>query len=170
MLKQSLPSAATGPPLMQGQSQSPPQHIMDEIRPSPLTLENWVESTVSTSMPMREERHQSDSISSFMQDDGNVLRIEHMDDSEEDSIILLAANGAAMKEIHFEDEEQRLRLEYQDSASGPYGRSHSVSGLRDRKLSNVPIPARRGVPLNSFPDPIDLGLCTESEGRFYFDL
>jgi hypothetical protein len=38
------------------------------------------------------------------------------------------------------------------------------------KRLGVPIPTPRGDLLHDFPDPVQLGYCTEEEGQHLFDL
>ena len=103
----------------------------------------------------------------------------NMDDrSEEDVLLTDAAIGGSMRDMLYRDEEERLRLERAPSLSNGFGAVSvpsspvrtGLSGSVRARNSDVPLPARRGDALSSFPDPVDLGYCTEAEGKYLFEM
>lgn len=91
---------------------------------------------------------------------------------EEDDFLIDAGTGAPMKSLLYQDEEARLRHERrsQSISAGPAPNEPLGTEVAYAQRPEIPIPTRRGQLLQSFPDPVDLGYCTESEGRHMFDL
>lgn len=98
-------------------------------------------------------------------------------DQDNDDFLLDAATGAPMKDILYRDEEERLRQESMlPTHTRPRvnlvdkGRSADTRVHDPFRRIGVPIPVQRGDRLRDFPDPIQLGHCSEQEGRRLFDL
>lgn len=98
-------------------------------------------------------------------------------DQDNDDFLIDAAHGAPMKDILYRDEEERLRqesmLHMQHGSRVSLADTGGYPQARERdpfRRVGVPIPVQRGDRLRSFSDPIQLGYCTEDEGRRLFDL
>ena len=143
----------------------------NQLAPSlPSTLQDWVQYPALQS------------VAPTIPSPNAILRSRkerNMDDrSEEDVLLTDAAIGGSMRDMLYRDEEERLRLERAPSLSNGFGAVSvpsspveliGLSGSVRARNSDVPLPARRGDALSSFPDPVDLGYCTEAEGKYLFE-
>ena len=95
-------------------------------------------------------------------------------ESEDDEIVSVAGDGLPMKDMVYLDEAERLRHELVTLRGARVDFTSTepaiVSDLEARSVSTMPVLTRRGESLNTFLDPVDLGICTVEEGKRYFKL
>lgn len=183
--------------LVEQGSSNTPDSVGGLGRVRPATLDEWVHSTasplnrVASSDTVDTEphtalhavtHHDHGSVPLFasthpvMAHDSNTASGEDYE-KEDEEFLLAAAAGAGLKHFMHRDEEERLRQESLASPLGgskpsPKGKGRGATESMGRlfKRLGVPIPTPRGDLLHDFPDPVQLGYCTEEEGQHLFDL
>ncbi|ORY28943.1 hypothetical protein BCR39DRAFT_180451 [Naematelia encephala] len=153
---------------------------VDWHAPLPTTLDEWVDSNIPSnpttlfqgpSLSVQIEEPTIDDLQE-RSSNGDVSRRGEEEDDDDD-FLLEAAMGAPMRDLLHKDEDERLRQE-----THPFSMISSTISAESSWRTNTnlikrihePIPTQRGDLLQSYPDPIDLGFCTEEEGRRLFGL